>query len=55
MPRPVTEHEIDERDTNCTWCRTCGYLEGQSSQERSTSFCIGEVTDPGKEIHEGQN
>lgn len=46
----MTEHEIDKRDTNVTFCRTCGYLQGTSLEERLDSFCIGDVRDPGVEI-----
>jgi hypothetical protein len=49
-----TEHEIDKRDTNATFCRTCGYLKGVSPEDRAASYCIGDVGEPGKEIFDAE-
>jgi hypothetical protein len=49
-----TEHEVDKRDTNVTFCRTCGYLAGKSPKARAESFCVGDVRDPGKEIFDAE-
>ena len=46
----MTEHIIDIRDNEAKYCRTCGYLEGETKEARLASFCVAEDNDPGFEI-----